>query len=137
MVLINMMMAIINMSFEEIKENATQYESKFQLIAFIKRTAKELYGKQYATPYYVKYQDDDDSDAEDKDKKSTTEEFAGKTDAFLKYVEETFLDTAMAHDEESKALNAKAKASMSNETAKKQSDVAFDALFSDKKASDA
>ena len=37
MILINMMMAIINLAFEEIKENRAQYQSKFELTAYVKR----------------------------------------------------------------------------------------------------
>jgi hypothetical protein len=40
-------------------------------------------------------------------------------DAFLKYIEDTFLDTAALHDNESRVMNAKAKASLTNEQAKK------------------
>lgn len=75
-----MMMSIINMSFEEIKENKAQYESKFQLIEFIKRTARELYGNKYAVPYFVKYKEET-VDSEEEETKTTTEEFAGKTGA--------------------------------------------------------
>ena len=37
MILINMMMAIINLAFEEIKENRAQYQSKFELMEYVKR----------------------------------------------------------------------------------------------------
>ena len=44
MVLINMMMAIINMSFEEVKVDKHKFKSKFQLFEYIKRSARdELY----------------------------------------------------------------------------------------------
>ena len=45
MILINMMMAIINLAFEEIKQNQSQYQNKFELLDYIKRTNKEVIGK--------------------------------------------------------------------------------------------
>ena len=47
MILINMMMAIINMAFEDIKSQASAYESKFDIIAYIKKSSKELSGLRY------------------------------------------------------------------------------------------
>ena len=44
MILINMMMAIINMAFEDIKAQASAYDSKFDIIAYIKKSSKELSG---------------------------------------------------------------------------------------------
>ncbi len=56
LVLINMMMAIINMAFEEIKEKNAIYRSKFALLEFIKRSAKEVVGKnrQYVSPIRIR-----------------------------------------------------------------------------------
>ena len=45
MVLINMMMAIINMAFEEIKAQKNTYKSKFDIMAYIKRSGNELSGR--------------------------------------------------------------------------------------------
>lgn len=50
MILINMMMAIINMAFEEIKENADQYQNKFELLDYLKRTCREIVGITVARP---------------------------------------------------------------------------------------
>ena len=38
MILINMMMAIINLAFEEIKLNEDKYKNKFELIDYMRRT---------------------------------------------------------------------------------------------------
>ena len=50
MILINMMMAIINLAFEEIKANAADYQSKFALVDYVKRTTKEMIGTKIAEP---------------------------------------------------------------------------------------
>ena len=55
MILINMMMAIINLSFEEIKNNGEQYKNKFELIEYVKRTAKEMIGVMVAEPIVPVY----------------------------------------------------------------------------------
>ena len=44
MILINMMMAIINMAFEEIKEQKDTYQNKFEIIEYIKRSVREMTG---------------------------------------------------------------------------------------------
>ena len=44
MILINMMMAIINMAFEQIKSEKDTYKSKFDIMAYIKRSTKQLSG---------------------------------------------------------------------------------------------
>ena len=64
MVLINMMMAIINMSFEEVKVDKHKFKSKFQLFDYIKRSARELYGSTYAKPIVVKYGKNDGSSSD-------------------------------------------------------------------------
>ena len=43
-----MMMAIINLAFEEIKANAADYQSKFALVDYVKRTTKEMIGTKIA-----------------------------------------------------------------------------------------
>jgi len=50
MILINMMMAIINLSFEEINSNGEQYKNKFELMEYVGRTTKEMIGTQIAEP---------------------------------------------------------------------------------------
>jgi hypothetical protein len=46
MILINMMMAIINMAFEEINAQSNSYQNKFDIVNYIKRSVKELTGVQ-------------------------------------------------------------------------------------------
>lgn len=55
MILINMMMAIINLSFEEINSNGEQYKNKFELMEYVSRTAKEMIGAQIAEPIVPVY----------------------------------------------------------------------------------
>ena len=64
MVLINMMMAIINMAFEEVKVHKEKFKSRFQLFEYIRRSAKELYGSTYAKPITVKYGKNDGSSSD-------------------------------------------------------------------------
>ena len=49
MILINMMMAIINMAFEEIKSQSEAYKNKFEIMEYIKRSTKELTGLRQVT----------------------------------------------------------------------------------------
>lgn len=44
MILINMMMAIINMAFEDIKSQTDRFKNKFEIIEYIKRSTRELTG---------------------------------------------------------------------------------------------
>ena len=53
-----MMMAIINLAFEEIKANKSQYQNKFELVDYVKRSGKEMIGTQIAEPIVAKYQDE-------------------------------------------------------------------------------
>ena len=55
MILINMMMAIINLSFEEIKNNNEQYKNKFELLDYVKRSGKEMMGLLVAEPIVPVY----------------------------------------------------------------------------------
>ncbi len=129
LVLINMMMAIINMAFEEIKEKRAMYESKFQLIEYAKRSMKEIVGTRYAKPIFVKYkrpgQADDSEEEEEMLRNQTSDQFANKTDAFLKYVEEMYL----AGDFEDANPALKAKMGTKNSVDKETAHMGFDALF--------
>ena len=40
-----MMMAIINLAFEEIKQNAAAYQNKFELMDYVKRTTRYVFKK--------------------------------------------------------------------------------------------
>ena len=53
MILINMMMAIINLAFEEIKQNAAAYQNKFELMDYVKRTTRYVF-KKITSQYYVR-----------------------------------------------------------------------------------
>ena len=61
LILINMMMAIINLAFEEIKENADQYKNKFELLEYIKRSAKEMIGITVAEPIVPVYMSEENA----------------------------------------------------------------------------
>ena len=61
LILINMMMAIINLAFEEIKENADQYKNKFELLEYIKRSAKEMTGITVAEPIVPVYMSEENA----------------------------------------------------------------------------
>lgn len=60
MILINMMIAIINFALEDIKENAENYTSQFQLVTYIKRYCREVVGLQLARRTKAVYLDKDD-----------------------------------------------------------------------------
>jgi hypothetical protein len=56
MILINMMIAIITMAFEEIKENEEAFQSKFQFVSYLRRRTREVVGTRVAKsikPVYV------------------------------------------------------------------------------------
>ena len=57
MILINMMMAIINLAFEEIKSNTSDYQNKFEFVDYVKRTTKEMVGFNVADPIVPIYSD--------------------------------------------------------------------------------
>ena len=92
MILINMMMAIINLSFERIKENAARFKNKFELLEYIKRSIREVVGITVARrdrPVYTDQPDDGENmDTSDEEELEVTEkmsqEFTNKTDALLK-----------------------------------------------------
>jgi len=68
MILINMMIAIITMAFEEIKENEEKFQSKFQFVSYLRRRTREVVGTQVAQsikPVYVNADDVDDEGDED------------------------------------------------------------------------
>ena len=90
MILINMMMAIINLAFEEIKENAHKYQNKFELVDYIKRACREVVGVSIARPIKPIYQENDDSDGDASDRaemdatEKTAENFSNRTNMLLK-----------------------------------------------------
>ena len=127
-----MMMAIINLAFEEVK--ARSYSNKFELMDYVTRTAKEMIGIRIADPIKPRY--------EGKGKKSilkkeqtpqeitnkVSAEFSEKTDLLLKYVEDTYLSGKM--DQETKEYLSKMKhAKKFKPSNKKKAEYGFDALF--------
>ena len=136
MILINMMMAIINLAYEEIKSNKAAYVNKFELLEYIKRTGKEMIGLKLAEPIRPKYQDPNEpqmpaeEDATEKTQRVASE-FSNKTNQLLDYIEGTYLNGNM--DPETKQYIDKMKAEHSfNPKDKKVAEYGFDALFLNK-----
>ena len=135
MILINMMMAIINMAFEDIKAQGDSFKNKFEIIEYIKRSTKELSGVQMARrelPVYKGDRDVEDMTEEGKegsnaDEKTLSGEFSDKTNQLLDYIEETYLK-GMANDEKGKSLLDKMK--LDNKQKAKAMDYGFNEIFS-------
>ena len=135
MILINMMMAIINMAFEDIKAQGDSFKNKFEIIEYIKRSTKELSGVKMAKrelPVYKGDKDGEDTSEEGKeggnaDEKTLSGEFSDKTNQLLDYIEETYLK-GMANDEKGKSLLDKMK--LDNKQKAKAMDYGFNEIFS-------
>ena len=135
MILINMMMAIINMAFEDIKAQGDSFKNKFEIIEYIKRSTKELSGVQMAKRELPVYKGDkvgEDTSEEGKeggnaDEKTLSGEFSDKTNQLLDYIEETYLK-GMANDEKGKSLLDKMK--LDNKQKAKAMDYGFNEIFS-------
>ena len=131
MILINMMMAIINLAFEEIKANAHKYRNKFELVEYIKRSIREVVGTTLAKPIKNKYRDIDDDDIDDSDREDmdqtekTSENFSKKTDQLMDYINSTYFADGMS--EEDRKMMEKMK-----RPDKKIMDYGFDAVFQEK-----
>merc|ERR1719397_2426740 len=82
MILINMMMAIINMAFEDIKSQADAYKSKFDILAYIKMTSRQLSGLELQKRDLPKYQGEDDDEAKDDDDQYVEEKKARAGEGF-------------------------------------------------------
>ena len=101
MILINMMIAIINIAFDDIKTRKGQYESKFALVSYIKRAMRHKLGTELHEKVVPKYADDEDGDGEvDEEEPHVSRGFSEKTDLFLKYVEEMYLKGTFDKDEQ-------------------------------------
>ena len=135
MILINMMMAIINLAYEEIKSNKAAYVNKFELLEYIKRTGNEMIGLKLADPIRPKYQDPNEpkmlkEDATEKTHRVASE-FSNKTNQLLDYIEGTYLNGNM--DPETKQYIDKMRQEHSfNPKDKKIAEYGFDALFLNK-----
>ena len=143
LILINMMMAIINLAFEEIKENADQYKNKFELMEYIKRSAKEMIGITVAEPIVPVYMSPEaarrwrrqqaasEAGNEDVGAGEVSTDFSQKTDALLDYIKRVYLaDGFMSSEEGKKLLN---KMELSEEDSDKMKNIGFDALFMSEK----
>lgn len=132
MILINMMMAIINLAFEDIKNNENAFQNRFELLDYVKRTAKEMIGIHVAEPIVPIYVDElpDDEDCSDKEEEDRTERinqnFTDKTNHLLQYIERTYLDGFIGGD--NGKLLRKMKEDGEGED-KKLMNYGFDALF--------
>ena len=113
MILINMMMAIINLAFEEIKANASDYQNKFELVDYVKRTAREMIGTSVAKPIVPIYADGSGQSGIEagQDETNQTEKISSdlteKTDLLLSYIEQTYLAEGFVETEEGKRVWAK------------------------------
>ena len=111
MILINMMMAIINLAFEEIKANKSDFQSKFALLDYVKRTTREMIGLNVAEPIVPVYVGDENEAEEEEDEAETTERisdnFTQKTDRLLDYITRTYLADGFIETEEGKRVLAK------------------------------
>ena len=132
MILINMMMAIINLAFEEVKRRS--YENRFELMDYVTRTGKEMIGSKIAQPIKPKYKKKSDKVVPRKEQtaqdvtEKVSSEFSAKTNLLLKYVEETYLSENM--DQGTKNFIAKMKqAEKFKPNNKKKAEYGFDALF--------
>ena len=99
MILINMMMAIINLSFEEIKTQKDAFQNKFELMDYIKRSIREMVGITLAEPIVPIYKDnaskkDQRLSAENSEELMDTEliseDFSLKTNLLFQYIEQTY-----------------------------------------------
>jgi len=134
-----MMMAIINLAFEEIKENADQYKNKFELLEYIKRSAKEMIGITVAEPIVPVYMSEENArrwrrqqaaaeggEPDDGEGEVSTD-FSKKTDALLEYIKRVYLADGFMSSEEGKKLLSKME--LSEEESEKMKNIGFDALF--------
>ena len=107
-----MMMAIINLAFEEIKANKSDFQSKFALVDYVKRTTREMIGLNIAEPIVPVYVGDEaDQENEEEDEADTTDRisdnFTQKTDRLLDYITRTYLADGFIETEEGKRVLAK------------------------------
>merc|ERR1719219_1145957 len=136
MILINMMMAIINLAFEEIKSNKSDFQNKFELVDYVKRTTKEMIGFRIAEPIVPIYTDKKvNEENPDEDQATGTEkvsqEFTEKTDLLLEYIERTYLADGFVDTEEGRRVMAKMSLGTNGGQAdeKKVMEYGFDAIF--------
>ena len=109
MILINMMMAIINMAFEDIKAQGDTFKNKFEIMEYVKRSTRELSGVRMAVRDLPRYKNaKDGSEEEDQaydasqkeEEKTVSGEFSEKTNQLLDYIEKTYLKVRKGDEEE-------------------------------------
>ena len=131
-------MAIINLAFEEIKSNKSDFQNKFELVDYVKRTTKEMVGVNIAepiVPIYVDKQNEENDTDQDVDQATGTErvsqEFTEKTDLLLEYIERTYLADGFVDTEEGRRVMAKMSLGTNGGQAdeKKVMEYGFDAIF--------
>merc|ERR1719186_1254802 len=104
------MMAIINLAFEEIKEQKDTYKNKFDIMTYIKKSTKELVGTepgQRDLPVYKKDGDEEekeDGEEDENDENKISDEFSTKTNQLLEYIEKTYLKGFVANDDQRKSI---------------------------------
>ena len=135
MILINMMMAIINLAYEEIKSNKAGYVNKFELLEYVKRTGQEMIGLKLAKPIRPKYKDPNEVPEQPKEPEDATEktqriasDFSNKTHLLLDYVEGTYLNGNL-DPETKKYIDKMRQEHQFNPKDKKVAEYGFDALF--------
>ena len=104
-------MAIINLAFEEIKANKSDFQSKFDLLNYVKRTTREMVGLNVAEPIVPVYVGEENQEEEEEDEADATERisenFTQKTDRLLDYITRTYLADGFIETEEGKRVLAK------------------------------
>ena len=132
MILINMMMAIINLSFEYIKQRASTFHNKFELKKYVKRTCKEVVGIVHARHTKILYEDEvekeEKQDSEEDATEQVSKDFQQKTDQLMSYIEKTYLDGFLP-DKAGKVFVDKMRHTELDENEKEVMNIGFDALF--------
>jgi len=138
MILINMMMAIINMAFEEIKEQKDTYQNKFEIIEYIKRSVREITGVRPAERELpvLKVNSPEGEEGplvqeqEENAEKPISVEFSDKTNQLLEYIETTYLSGFVQSDTQGQKIIDKMRLA-ENTTKAKAMEYGFDSIFAD------
>ena len=153
-----MMIAIINMAFEEIKERGEQFKNKFELMDYITTSAKEMTGIEVAEAIVPEYLTKEEADAlreevgeeviecneiEEivEETETTADEFTNKMDALLFYIKKTYLNEnyVLGSDEDDEVVAGKrllrklnfAEHKVRRNIRQKGKELQFDAIFND------
>lgn len=115
-----MMMAIINLAFEDVKKKSAEFQTKYQPTAYLKRTAKEMVGIKLAKKIRPIYRKPNEKVEFEEPPLEISEDFSDKTNKLLEYVEKTYLG---------KNLDPNVAQFMSKMSEKKQASNGFDIIF--------